>query len=72
MKLAARVGLVLRAGDLEERITELEREFRPELQPTDENDGGAFRVESLYSRTEYISGLPIFQYVVIRSREAWS
>jgi hypothetical protein len=40
-------------------ITELEREFRPELQPTDENDGGAFRVESLYSRTEYISGLPI-------------
>jgi hypothetical protein len=40
-------------------ITELEREFRPELQSTDENDGGAFRVESLYSRTEYISGLPI-------------
>jgi hypothetical protein len=40
-------------------ITELEREFRPELQPTEENDGGAFRVESLYSRTEYISGLPI-------------
>jgi hypothetical protein len=40
-------------------ITELEREFRPELRPTDENDGAAFRVESLYSRTEYISGLPI-------------
>jgi Capsule assembly protein Wzi/PAP2 superfamily len=40
-------------------ITELEREFRPELRPTDENDGGAFRVESVYSRTEYISGLPI-------------
>jgi len=40
-------------------VTELEREFRPELQPTDENDGGAFRLESLYSRTEYISGLPI-------------
>ncbi len=40
-------------------ITELEREFRPELQPTDESDGGAFRLESLYSRTEYISGLPI-------------
>jgi Capsule assembly protein Wzi/PAP2 superfamily len=40
-------------------INDLEREFRPELQPTDENDGGAFRLESLYSRTEYISGLPI-------------
>ncbi len=40
-------------------ITQLEREFAPELQPTDESDGGAFRVESLYSRTGYISGLPL-------------
>ncbi|MBZ5651453.1 MAG: phosphatase PAP2 family protein [Acidobacteriia bacterium] len=40
-------------------IAELEREFRPELEPTYESDGGAFRLESLYSRTEYISGLPI-------------
>jgi membrane-associated phospholipid phosphatase len=46
-------------GQAQGLISELEREFRPELQPTDENDGGAFRVESLYSRTEYVSGLPL-------------
>ena len=40
-------------------ITELEREFRSELEPPDENGGPEFRIESLYSRTEYISGLPI-------------
>ena len=40
-------------------ISELEREFHPELQPTNETDGAAFRLESLYSRTEYVSGLPI-------------
>ena len=33
--------------------------FVRNFNPTEENDGGAFRVESLYSRTEYISGLPI-------------
>lgn len=43
----------------QEIINELEREFRPEMQPPDANGDGAFRVESLYSRTEYISGLPI-------------
>jgi membrane-associated phospholipid phosphatase len=46
-------------SNIESLIDELEREFRPELQSTDENDGGAFRLESVYSRTEYISGLPI-------------
>ncbi len=40
-------------------LNELEREFRPEMQPLDAGDGGAFRIESLYSRTEYISGLPL-------------
>ena len=54
--LAAADGEVSQAQDL---MAELEREFRPELQPTEEEDGGAFRVESLYSRTEHISGLPI-------------
>ena len=38
----------------------LEREFRPEAEATgDGSDGGAFRLESLYSRTEYISGRPL-------------
>lgn len=40
-------------------VNELEREFRPEMQPPDAEGSGAFRVESVYSRTEYISGLPI-------------
>jgi membrane-associated phospholipid phosphatase len=44
-------------GNPQSLITELEREFRPEMEGT--VDGGAFRVESLYSRTEYISGLPL-------------
>jgi Capsule assembly protein Wzi/PAP2 superfamily len=40
-------------------ITELEREFRPEMEGTDASESGAFRVESLYSRVEYISGTPL-------------
>jgi membrane-associated phospholipid phosphatase len=40
-------------------VTELEREFRPEIQSSDGGDNSAFRVESLYSRTEYISGTPL-------------
>ena len=38
-------------------LTQLESEFGPEMEGR--VDGGAFRVESLYSRTEYISGLPL-------------
>ena len=40
-------------------VSELEREFSPEMDGTEGSDGGAFRVESLYSRTGYISGTPI-------------
>ena len=42
----------------QELVNELEREFRPEMEPPDAVDG-SFRLESLYSRTEYISGLPL-------------
>jgi len=40
-------------------VSELGREFRPEIEATEGSDGGAFRVESVYSRTGYISGTPI-------------
>jgi Capsule assembly protein Wzi/PAP2 superfamily len=40
-------------------VTQLEQEFHAELQPPEESDGGTFRIESLYSRTEHVSGLPI-------------
>jgi hypothetical protein len=40
-------------------LQELEREFRPEMEGTEGSEGGAFRVESVYSRTGYISGTPI-------------
>jgi membrane-associated phospholipid phosphatase len=41
-------------------VEALEREFRPEAEATgDGSEGGAFRLESLYSRTEYISGRPL-------------
>jgi len=45
----------------ESRLVEaLEREFHPEAEATgDGSDGAAFRVESLYSRTEHISGMPL-------------
>ena len=38
---------------------QLEREFRPEMDGTEQGDGGAFRLESVYSRTGYISGTPL-------------
>ena len=38
---------------------ELEREFRPEIEGAAEGDSGAFRLESVYSRTGYISGTPL-------------
>jgi len=40
-------------------IEALQHEFRPEMEGTSSNGGGAFRLESLYSRTEYISGMPL-------------
>src|SRR5260370_26178096 len=40
-------------------IEALQREFRPEIEGAGSNGGGAFRLESLYSRTEYISGMPL-------------
>jgi membrane-associated phospholipid phosphatase len=41
-------------------VEALEREFRPEAEATgDGSDGAAFRLESLYSRTELISGKPL-------------
>jgi hypothetical protein len=40
-------------------VNELEREFRHEIESSDGGDNSAFRVESLYSRTEYISGTPL-------------
>jgi hypothetical protein len=43
----------------ESLVNELEREFRPEVDSSEGGDNSAFRVESLYSRTEFISGTPI-------------
>jgi hypothetical protein len=41
-------------------VEALEREFRPETEALgDGSDGALFRVESLYSRTEHISGAPL-------------
>jgi hypothetical protein len=40
-------------------INDLGREFRPEMEGTDTSESGAFRLESLYSRVEYISGTPL-------------
>ena len=40
-------------------VAALEREFRPEMEGADDAGGGAFRVESVYSRTGYISGTPL-------------
>jgi len=41
-------------------VDALEREFHPEAEATgDGSEGEAFRLESLYSRTEHISGMPL-------------
>jgi membrane-associated phospholipid phosphatase len=40
-------------------VSDLGREFRPEMEGTDTSESGAFRVESMYSRVEYISGTPL-------------
>src|SRR5258706_9672918 len=39
-------------------IDALQREFRPELEGNNQ-EGFAFRLESVYTRTEYISGAPL-------------
>jgi len=46
-------------GEASGLIEALQREFRPETEETAGDRGGQFRVESLYSRTEYISGMPL-------------
>jgi hypothetical protein len=46
-------------GEVSGLIDALQREFRPEIEGTSSNGGGAFRLESLYSRTEHISGTPL-------------
>jgi hypothetical protein len=46
-------------GEASGLIEALQREFRPETEGTAGDRGGQFRVESLYSRTEYISGMPL-------------
>ena len=46
-------------GEASGLIGALQREFRPETEETAGDRGGQFRVESLYSRTEYISGMPL-------------
>jgi membrane-associated phospholipid phosphatase len=40
-------------------VESLQREFRPEIEGAGSNGGAAFRLESLYSRTERISGMPL-------------
>jgi hypothetical protein len=40
-------------------IEALQREFRPEVEGAGSDGSGAFRLESLYSRTEHISGTPL-------------
>ncbi len=40
-------------------VDALEREFRPEMEGPGNGGGATFRLESLYNRTEYISGTPI-------------
>lgn len=46
-------------GNAQMLVSQLEREFRAEMQPLEASEGAAFRIESLYSRTEYMSGRPI-------------
>jgi membrane-associated phospholipid phosphatase len=50
-------GGVTEAGKL---LEALQREFRPEAEAVgDGSDGAAFRLESVYTRTEHISGAPL-------------
>jgi hypothetical protein len=46
-------------GEASGLIEALQHEFGPENEAPDGEGAGAFRLESLYSRTEYVSGAPI-------------
>ncbi len=47
-------------SEVQKLVEALQREFRPETEaPGDRADRGAFRLESLYTRTEHISGRPV-------------
>ena len=53
-------GSVKESPEASRLIETLQREFRPENDEASGTDtGGAFRLESLYSRTEHISGTPL-------------
>ena len=45
--------------EVQELLSTLAREFNSETEGTQRGNGGVFRLESLYSRTEHISGLPL-------------
>ncbi|HEV1995875.1 MAG TPA: capsule assembly Wzi family protein [Candidatus Acidoferrum sp.] len=47
------------AEETVELLKALEREFRTEMEGSESGGRGTFRVESVYSRTEYISGTPL-------------
>ena len=47
------------SGETSGLIDALQREFQAEIEGTGSNGGGAFRLESVYSRTEHISGMPL-------------
>src|SRR6266699_3842407 len=47
-------------NETQKLVDALQREFRPENEARgDGDDGGTFRLESIYSRTEHISGKPL-------------
>ena len=46
-------------GETSGLIEALQREFRPEIEGTGSNGAAAFRLESLYSRVENISSIPL-------------
>jgi membrane-associated phospholipid phosphatase len=47
-------------NEAQKLVDALQREFRPENEATgDGNDRATFRLESIYSRTEHISGMPL-------------
>src|SRR5882762_3986231 len=55
-QLSSSVNEKLKASEF---VEALQREFRPETDETVGDGFGAFRLESLYSRTEHISGTPL-------------
>jgi membrane-associated phospholipid phosphatase len=47
-------------NEVQKLVDALQHEFRPESEATgDGDDRGTFRLESIYSRTEHISGMPL-------------